>query len=455
MQGLSKKNILFLVTSVIGFASIFAALGYLEFLIGIPFAIAFFYFITLSTKNWLYFFIYSIPIWNNLSAEGINAIDVAVLLIWFSGLIIWFINKLAFRKERVIHNIADWMILFFFFMYLFYLVMGVTAGESKLTASISEYLRAAVILFYFPIRNEFNTKKKFLNMIKHLFIALFFSYVAWAILNYIRIINAKNVYQLTRFERTNQEIFSGGVIFGAIFYLNLKKFKDKSFFLLFTLFSGIALIVTFSRVYWLTTAIGLFVGFLIFDLKRKINILLVVGVLLTIFIVSIQIISPEFADFVLETFEERATSIGEFGKDKSFLSRFDEIAKLTHQWGQFYFGGTGLAQEYSYYNSSFALYNWVSPFVHNAYVHLTFKAGFPMALVYFFVLIYYNILGFGQIKKSNSVLQNSLLMSASICITIFLIVNLITSTYASRPGAIYLALIIAFINIAINLKHDK
>jgi hypothetical protein len=78
-----------------------------------------------------------------------------------------------------------------------------------------------------------------------------------------------------------------------------------------------------------------------------------------------------------------------------------------------------------------------------------------MALVYFFVLIYYNILGFGQIKKSNSVLQNSLLMSASICITIFLIVNLITSTYASRPGAIYLALIIAFINIAINLKNDK
>lgn len=455
MNSLSNTNKFLASFIAVSFAAIFFILEFGIFFVALPFAFLFFTFIFRSTKNWLLFFIYTIPIWSNLSAKGINPLDVGILSIWIIGLLIWFINKIIFEKRTIIRNLADWFILFFFVMYIFHLIMGVGFETSKLTTSLSEYLRASIILFYFPIRDEFNGKEKLKELATHLVITLIISYVFWGVLNYIRITNAKNIYEVTRFERTNQEIFSGGVIFGSIFYLTIKGMQKKFVFLIFTITSGVALIVTISRVYWLTTAMGLFLAFLSFDIKRKVNILLIFIVLLLIFIVSLQLIAPQLSEYLITFFEKRLTSSFDLTTDKSFLSRFDEFAKLFKWRGEYFFGGTGLAYEYSYYNSSFDLYNWVSPYVHNSYIHLSYKAGIPMALVYFSVLFYYCFYGFQRISKKNEIWINSLYLASSVCIAIFLIVNLITSTFSSRPGGVYLALIIAFIGIADSIRNDK
>ncbi|MDC1068158.1 hypothetical protein OAQ99_03245 [Candidatus Kapabacteria bacterium] len=333
--------------------------------------------------------------------------------------------------------------------------MGVITGTSPIAGSISEYLRAGVILLYFPIREEITSYKKLNYFVKHLIFSLFLTFIFWSILNYLRISSARNIYEATSFQRSNQEIFTLGIIFGSIFYISLKGFKSKSAFLILTLFSGIGLIITFSRVYWITTIMGLTISFFFFEAKKKINILFLVFTILTIFIIGILTLAPELSEYLFDYFYKRFTSSTDLTGDVSFLSRFDEIFKLYDEIYLYLLGGMGLSRDFSYYNSSFDLVNWISPFIHNAYVHISYKAGIPMALVYFSVLGFYVTSSLSKIRKNNSEIINAFYLSSGICIIIFLIVSLLTSTFSSRPGGVFLALVIAFINIADNLKNDK
>jgi hypothetical protein len=422
-------------------------------LIAIP--ILLFKFILRSNKNWIQFFIFTIPLWSNLRAQGINPLDLILITIWIGGLAIWFINSLFIEKRKLIRNLADWFIIFFFIMYLGYMIMGIVTGTSQVTSSISEFLRASVILIYFPLREEVNTKEKLKIFFFNLIIALIISFVIWAFQNYFSISNAKNIYELTKFKRTNQEIFMGSVIFGAFFYLNKNTPFNKIIILGFIVLSGIGLIVTLSRVYWIATFFSFIIGFVYFDIKKKINIIQILILLVSIFLLTLFLIIPDFFSYLSEFFLKRLNSLSKFSQDNSFLARFDEIGKLWHQDKMYFFGGTGLSKNFTYYNSSFDLVTWDSDFVHNAYVHLSYKAGIPMAILYFSTIIYYCSKAFSSLNKLNLSTINSLYLASATTLFSFLIVSLVTSTFASRPGGVFLAIVIAMINIADNLKNDK
>lgn len=413
-------------------------------------------FILKSTQNWLIVVVYTLPLWLNLSDKGINPIDVIVIIILLFGLAIWFFNRLFISKKSFINNIADWLILFFSLMMLVFMTNGVLFGDSDFNGSLGSLVKTYVILLYFPLKEEFNSKEKIKLLTKHLLISLSLFFVFWGLINYYKLVTATNIYQVTRFNRTNQETFVAGIVFGTLFFLSEKKANSKIAFGILVITSGIALILTLSRVYWLTTILGLVFMFFFFETRKKINLSILFLSLFSALLIGINLISPGLTDYLIDFLVSRFERGLNPLQDDSFLARFDEWDKWWLEFKIYAFGGVGLNTNFSYYSTILSQDNWVSSFIHNGYLHLTYKAGIPMAIIYFFVLFYYMFKAYFKILKQKNNLAKNLFLGSGICLSIFLIVNLITSTWESRPGAVYLAFMLAFINIAQSIeKNDR
>jgi hypothetical protein len=120
-------------------------------LIGIC-ALPFLFVIPLYPKIWLYSLIFTTPAFFYTSEEGVSALDFVLGFYYTTFIAIWLLWQLGIKKEKIVKNFADWIILFFFVALI---LNSVTANLNGVPFSEwgREYARYFIILLYFPIRH--------------------------------------------------------------------------------------------------------------------------------------------------------------------------------------------------------------------------------------------------------------------------------------------------------------
>jgi O-antigen ligase len=141
-------------------------------------------------------------------------------------------------------------------------------------------------------------------------------------------------------------------------------------------------------------------------------------------------------------------------------ARFREFKEVNNEIYETPLFGQGFRKEISYYNNT-RKSNSVVSFIHNGYLNLAHKTGIPMAILFYFVVLLFNIRGYvvaWRLKrycsknhlnsKDQHYFFTALAIGSSLTITMLLITNMVTSSFFFRDGLIITAFVFAFISIA-------
>ena len=215
--------------------------------------------------------------------EGVSIIDVVTGGYYFSFTIIWMIWQISVKKEKLVQNIADWLVIFFFIVLIFYSLISIF-NDVPLLDFVREYVLYATLLCYFPIKHYITERKHFKILLLIIAVAIIVSTFLQLYLYQTRIlVDAVYAYQVGGGIKTNIMIFSASTVFGLIFTSYSKSKIQRFVFLVFTLFSVIGLISTFSRAIWLIAIFNVFAIIFYVGKVQRIRIITFLSVILVLF----------------------------------------------------------------------------------------------------------------------------------------------------------------------------
>lgn len=405
-------------------------------------------------RLWVIGSILLFPLYVLTDAEGFSALDAGLAVYLVVGLLLWLSSRLFDKNYHLIQDKTDFLFIFFFISMIALSFLSVISGN-KVTTIFSETSRALMILFYFPIRDHFDTKKRLKQFLGLLGVILIIVFLVRFYQNYLKLQNFESVWELGHFTRSNQGIYASTLMFSSLFFLNKQTFRNKIFVLTLTITSALSLVITVSRIYWIATIIGLGLAFYFLDGKKKSILLLSITLVISSFVISILTLFPNIAEAIIDVFAKRFTSVGKFSSDSSFQARIDEYEVAISYIKQYPLGGAGIARNINYYNF-LTLDNWVTHFIHNGYIHQSYQLGIPMMLIYMTLIIRSLVSSLVIVVKTKDSFFKTIALGCFTTFLLFLIVNTLTSTFAMRNEPFMLAFAIAFVKIIQNIeKHEQ
>ena len=333
------------------------------------------------------------------SSQGVSAVDVLSGLVLAGSLFAWIVWRVAVNKKRLIYNSIDWVLLILFLLIPFNLIIALLNGV-ELLDWLREYIRFSMVLFYFPVREYFREKKYLLRfLIIYAFVVLaldFFQFYAYYKAAFSNLVYA---YQLGSSVRINQVIFTTASMFGIVFALYAPKRWLRLTLIVFSALTFSALLVSFSRAFWLIFMAEFILLFFYISYQQKKRYLLTSFVISVILTASAFVLFGDKVVFVYKLVEKRLTSSTKGTKDISLQSRLNEWEKAIFHIAENPLGGNGFAKEFQFYNPITQSTKHTN-FIHNAYIFLTYRLGIPMALCFFAVMLYFLFIGEQISRKS-------------------------------------------------------
>ena len=224
--------------------------------------------IVLYPRLWLYIFAIFAAFFFTNRAEGISVLDVITGAYFTGGIFLWLFWKIFIEHEKIILNLMDWFVMFFFIAAISnYLIAYL--NDVEFLEWFREYTRISVILYYFPIRYYF-TKKVNIQKLLLIFgaatlVADFHQFYSY----YKALSDIEYAYQMSNSIRLNQSLFTATTVFGLAFALMARKKLSQLILLMFSAMSFTALITSFSRTFWLIAIINIFILFIYVSWKQK------------------------------------------------------------------------------------------------------------------------------------------------------------------------------------------
>lgn len=409
------------------------------------------YFISLNKKIWIYSVFLISAYFMRDSSAGVSTYDVLSGIFYLGGLAIWFINKIYIRREQIVYSFTDWLIIAFFILIIPNLFIALINGV-KLIDWLREYGLFVLILYYFPVRDIITEKRD-------LVILLFIMIIVTVILNlaqfyqYYSLLQKEflYVYQLATSIRFNQSLYTTAIIFAIAFSALQKKFIHRYLLLIFAVMTVVALIASFSRAYWVMVLVNLFIVFFFIPKYARKFIIIATIIGASLFTIFTYIVFKDKVEFFFYVLEKRFVSTAAGVKDISIQMRLNEFDGVLEQIEKYPFGGSGLARKFSYYDP-IGITTQRTNFVHNGYLSLIYRVGYPLAIVFFIYLLLIFIKSFYYVFKTRDVFYKTIAICSATSIMMMIITNLLTTTISLREGSLLMGLIIGFIAI-IEKKH--
>lgn len=448
-----KSNIIWASLISILFSSITLLLVYLEYAVFLAPALIvfpFLYFIITKPKVWLFGLAIMSGIFFQSAGEGISIIDVVTGAYLLGSVIIWFAFKLIFKREKVVRNYGDLLILAFFLAMPLNLAITIF-HEADTEIWIREFLMMFVMLLYFPIRDSIKSErdmKYFLSIIAIVIIGV----GLYQLYDYYIRVTVKMVYayELIHAMNVNQTLFTSSAVVGLIFLITADNLKVRIVSLIFAALSVIFLFSTFSRTFWLILLLTIFAMFLIVPGEKKIRLSLYVGIIVTFIGIAAMLFMRDNVMILYEVSKKRLLSATKAGQDISLRSRLIEWEKVTDYIKQYPLGGNGLGKQYHFYDP-ITMVTKRTDIIHNGYLYLIYRIGIPLSLFYFGFLFFYLFKAINLIPKARSDFQKSIAYSIiGLFLTLF-IANYTSSQFFYRDGLFVTAMVISFICILENL----
>ncbi len=397
-------------------------------------------------KIWLYSLAIMTAVFFHSHSEGLTILDTLSAAFFVGSIALWFINHTLLKRQKTAYNLGDWLILaFFFFLILNVFVAFFNNGELMLW--LREYLMFSIILIYFPIRDVIkseNDLKKFL---------IFYCFIVmgsgiYQIFLYTQV-NALAVYayELNHGININQTLYTTASIFGFVFTLYQIRKKNEILTLLFTSIAIISLIATFSRTFWITLIAVYFILFMFFSFGKKIKIISYFLLIIGTFVLVVYMMIGDNLFLFVQIVASRFTSSADGAKDLSVIARLLEWEQVLRQIMLHPLAGVGLGKKFSFYfviTGNTAHTN----VIHNAYLFIIYRVGFPLVIFYFSFLVFYTVKAYNNLLlalKSNSQFYKALAISNLTSILTFFVVNFTSSQLFYRDGLFITAFLASFI----------
>ncbi|MGE5479025.1 MAG: O-antigen ligase family protein [Chloroflexota bacterium] len=397
---------------------------------------------------WMYTIAAATSVFFRTSDVGVSILDVIIGAYYIGGLGIWLFTAVFVRRTRIILHIGDWFFMFFFIALLGVVVVSFMNGVGLMDA-VSEYLLFSTLLLYFPARDIFKDKKKEFALFLAFFAVVVFYHDLQQFYDYFFGIRKgiKYVYEMLYSVRINQTLYTASCLISLLFVFYVKKRSQKLLLLVFFSTTVVALITSFSRTFWIILIAEIFIVALYLPARQKVKLAIFTGAAATMMTLATLIFAPQYAETVFNILEYRLSSSTEGKKDISVLGRIAEYNEVIDRIKDLPMGGNGLRKKFSYMDplSDSMQHKHI---IHNGYLFIVYRMGFPIAFLFLFVVVYFTVKSEKLARKVQDPFYKNIAISAFLIMILLLIANFTSSQYFYRDGMFVTLFGFAFTEIA-------
>ncbi len=402
-----------------------------------------------NKKIWLYSIAALTSVFFLSSSEGVSVLDVFVGIYFFFGIAIWIFWTVFVRKKKIVNNYRDWFLLFFFIVLIGNAIVAFF-NEVDLFNWLREYIVFALTLYYFPLKEEFENKKD-IEILLFLFSISVLAVSFGQFYTYYKILTSDDfmyAYQLGTSVRENQTVLTISVAVAVLFSFGNYSKLVKLYSLTFAGISFTALVITFSRTFWVVEIFLLFLVFLFISYRQKILFSVYTLILVLFTVITAFLFFQDNAKIFYSFVEKRFTSSTKGTKDISLLSRLAEYdAAIDRTYPDNMLGGNGLSAEFHFYDPIPEMTKRTN-IIHNGYIYFFYRIGAPLTLVYLFVMVATFLKAFELSKQITDPFFKKLAVTGFMTMLMLFIVNTTSSQFVYRDGIFVVAFGLAVTAIA-------
>lgn len=414
-------------------------------LIGICIAFLMTYVLVKYERFWIYSLMGISPIFFYGSKAGISPNDVFMSLYLNVFTFIWLIYIIFIKKERIVHSISDWLMLMFYFFSLLTVVNSLN-NDIPFINFIKEYALFSTCLIYFPLKYYIKDKKDIINLLIILTIALtfadlyhFYLYKSTALQDVLY------AYQLGTSVRINQTIFTTAAFTGLIFTIYAKSIKARLIILSFSAITTFALVVTFSRTFWLILIVLVAIAFVLLPIKRKRILTTLILIVVTLSLSVTFLVFKDNAKIFLKVAENRITSVEKGSKDESVKARLVEYESVYRDIERYPLSGMGLGTKVRVYDYFKFTTSYIAN-IHNSYLFIMHRWGIPLGIIFLFIMFYNAYFSFIGIFKMKDDFYKILAYSAFAAFFTLIVASTTSAQFFQRDSQFVIAIAMLFVN---------
>lgn len=445
-QGLSTY---FLIAGLIIFSAVLVFLSFnpviSPFLPLILIVIPFIYLMFRYPKVWLWTVAATSFMFFRADDIEITPADVLFGVLFIASVYIWLIWILMVKREKIVRNVTDWLLILFYTGMLFNIIVAMLNGI-EFIGWFREFALYSNLLLYFPIKHYMKDRQDILIFLLLFAMSIVLS-AADQLTKYreIALQEAQYAYQLGNSVRLNQTLFSASIFFGLIMSVLTKNLKIRIMLWVFTGINIAALVVSFSRSFWLFVLFGTILVFFYLTPKRRNILVLAIALIITGSTIAFFSIFAEKAALMTQILTKRILSSTQGTKDLSVQLRLAEYKEVIEKIEENPFFGNGLGCKYSFYDPN--LHLTIRPLnTHNGYLFTLYRFGIPMALCFFVIIASFLLRAEHLARKHKDAFFKHLSIISMVTILMILVACLASNQFFSRDGGIVLAVVFALIS---------
>ena len=399
-------------------------------------------------RFWIYSIFLLSPLYFRGQSEGVDFFDI-FFAVYYSGTIaFWFFWYLFVQKKNFISNIADFIFFLFYLLCIVNLFIALLNGVPFITAT-RELLVFFYTLFYFPIKEYFVERKYLVDFLIILAISLIINDLGQFYDYYTKLEEGgmQYAYQLAAAVRINQAIYGFTIISGIILFFVPQEKSTRILIFVMVALTALALTITFSRTYWAIVLAELVLLLIFLPLKYKAKLSVYIGTIAIIFVAISNIFFGDISKVLFQVLENRFTSTTQGKSDLSVETRLIEWKVAISKIEEYPMGGNGFAKKFPYYNPIIhSTFN--SHIIHNGYLFIMHRVGIPMALMYFFCVIYFLMKSLITTLRLKDQFYKFISLSGFLGVLAIMVGNMTSPLFTYRDGAFTVALCFALSELA-------
>lgn len=442
-----KSNYLVFIVFAILFAPLLFASTYMGlgiYILPVVVAMPVAFFVIKYPKLWIYVVIFSYPLFAYTRSEGLSAFDFFFAVLLQGGTLVWIFSYILIQKKKLVRNLGDMMILFWFLCMIGNCMVAMLNGVEFLSW-LSEVLLSLTILLYFPIRVLFSDKedlkKLLLLMGGMLTISALYSFYQY----YLGLSDLEYAYQLASTNRSNLMAFTSGVVFGLVLIFYQEKRFRQWVLIVYTGTLMFALIFSLARTNWVILILDSILLFTFLPFKKKLQMTKVFSGIFIIAIIALFTLLGDYSDLFFTAITKRFQSSTEGKKDISIVARIVEYKEVFSHIKENPISGNGMAKKI-FFQDPITQAGLTTATIHNGYLSLAYRTGIPMMLLYLYFFFSYLMKSFWLIFRLSG-FWKALSLAAFLSMLSIAIANIMSQQFFYRDAFYAIFMTIAVISI--------
>lgn len=403
---------------------------------------------SILARIWLSFAIIIMPFFSKSTDAGIGMIEVLIASFYHGSLILWFLWHLLVKRRKIFRNGGD-VLAGLFFVTSFFSVIVSYGNDVEPMQWIRSWQLPVLILFYFPIREHFRTRTQILYLI----VLLSIVFAAFGVYNLYEYKQVTSKFQygyevLYKGVRNDASMFGAAGIIALLMFICVKSTTARIFSIAFATLYILVLVASLARTSWVAFLLSLFILVFLLDAsKRRLLIGTFIGFIAMAIFVLVTFF-PNASELAFTVVETRLSSSVNLSTDRSYLGRVLETQEVMKGVMNYPLGGNGFQKEHLRYDL-ILMAHLRAVYSHNGYSGLMFKAGIPLAVTFWLIILYHIITGVIVARKNrHDPLIQILALGSATALICYSITNYAEGVFESRSGLITTGYLIALIGSA-------